>query len=168
MRSNIAAHGRVDAFTVSPDGLRTQVVHGSNTLLYSCADAVAHVFAGVPDRRPATIGFVYGDTDSLWTSFPFTQGDRSTRTQAEIVGPGLQVYETYIDQNRRFSSSGAAYSGNVVTFAASKPGSDVPSYVYGVLLKDAAGNVLAVKRFDECVMQSSGYAFAAEWTVTFN
>ena len=55
-----------------------------------------------------------------------------------------------------------------MTFSASKPGPEGTDYVYGVLLKDAAGRVLAVKKFDECVVQNSGYAFAAEWTVTFN
>lgn len=166
--NNITATGRVDAFTVSPDGHRSHVVHGSNTLLFSCADAVAHVFAGLPSYIPAKIGFVYGDADNLSANFAFTQGDRETRTQAEIVGTGLQVYDQNIDQNRRFSASSEDYEGNVVTFRASKPGSDGVDYVYGVLLKDASGNVLAVKKFDECVVQNSGYAFAAEWAVTFN
>lgn len=165
--SHITARGHVDAFLVSPDGRRTQVAGGANTLLFSCADAVAGIFAGIASRRPAVIGFVYGDDKTLGANFAFTAGDRATRRQADIVGTGLQVFDQYIEQNRRFSASAPEYRGNAVTLSASKPGVESPVYVYGVMLKDADGNVLAVKRFDECVLQNVGYAFAVSWTVTF-
>ena len=165
--SHVRMQGHVDAFLVSPAGRREQVVCGANTLLYSCADAVARVFGGMPGYRPVTIGFVYGPERNLDVDFAFTAGDRTTHTQRELVGSGLQVYDQYIEQNRRFAAKGPEYTGNVVTFNASKPDTGGASFVYGVLLKDAAGNVLAVKRFDSCVAQPAGYAFAAEWSVVF-
>ena len=45
--NHITARGRVDAFLVSPDGVRTRAAAGPNTLLYSCADAVAAAFSGL-------------------------------------------------------------------------------------------------------------------------
>lgn len=165
--SHITARGHVDAFLVAPDGRREKVAHGSNTLLFGCADAVAGIFGGLSGHRPVTIGFVYGAERGLDAGFMFSQGDRATRTQRELVGSELHVYDQYIDQNRRFSASGPGYKGNVVTFNASKPDTGGASYVYGLLLKDASGNVLAAKRFDTCVAQPAGYAFAAAWSVTF-
>lgn len=163
----ITASGRVEAFLTGPDGRSRRVATGSNTLLFTCADAVARLFGGFVDHRPTTIGFVYGDSDSLGSAFMFTQGDRTPRSQDEVVGTGLGVYDQYIEQNKRFAAGSPEYTGNVVTFSASRPDSGTAVYIYGVLLKDAAGNVLAVKKFDECVKQNPGYAFAASWAVTF-
>ena len=166
--NHITAHGHVDAFLVDPGGRRTRVAGGPNTLLYSCADAVAAAFGGKAERQPAVIGFVYGPKKGLDAAFAFSGGDRTPRTQAELAGAGLQVYDQRIDQNRSFAAGAPEYAGNVVTFRAMKPDAGARVCVYGVVLKDAAGSVLAVKRFDECVVQNLGYAFAVSWSVTFN
>ena len=163
----ITMRGRVDASLIAPDGRVERVVHGANTLLFSCADAVAGMFGGLSGRRPVTVGFVYAPDESRAASFNFTADDRTAKTQDEIVGTGLQVHDQYIDNNRRYDASGPDYAGNVVTFSAARPGMDAASYVYGVLLKDESGRVLAVKRFPEPVIQNAGYAFSVSWAVTF-
>ena len=165
--SHITARGHVDAFLVSPDGHAEQVVRGANTLLFNCADAVAGIFGGLSGYRPAVIGFVYGNDKDLAANFNFSVGDRTAKTQAELVGTGLHVHDQYIDQNRHFEASAPGYSGNVVSFSAAKPGTDAMSYVYGALLKDPSGRVLAVKRFDEPVVQNKSYALSVSWSVTF-
>ena len=163
----ITASGSVDAFIVSPDGDSKCVVHGRNTLLFSCADAVANIFGGFSGYRPTVIGFIYGSGEDLGANFNFSAGDRVTRTQDEIVGAGLAVHDQYIDNNRHFEPSAPGYSGNSVTFNAARPGLDSKSYVYGALLKDSSGRVLAVKRFDTPVVQNANYALSLSWTVTF-
>jgi len=163
----ITMKGCVDASLIAPDGRVERVVHGANTLLFNCADAVAGLFGGLFVNRPAIVGFVHAPDESRAASFDFTADDRTAKTQEELVGTGLQVHDQYIDNNRRYEASGPEYSGNVVTFSAARPGIDVASYVYGVLLKDASGKVLAVKRFPEPVVQNAGYAFSVSWAVTF-
>ena len=164
---NITASGRVDAFLVSPSGDREPVVHGRNTLLFSCADAVANIFGGFSGYRPTVVGFIYGASDDLGANFSFSVDDRASKTQEELVGSGLLVHDQYIDNNRHLEASAPGYASNAVTFNATKPGTDARSYVYGALLKDSSGRVLAVKRFDRCVVQNANYALALSWTVTF-
>ena len=60
------------------------------------------------------------------------------------------------------------YQGNKVTFRAMTVDNAAAEYVYGFLLKDVAGRVLAVKKFDSAVERTAGFAMAASWTVTFN
>ncbi len=165
---NMMANGHVVAALVSPDGRHSVVAEGHNTLLYRCADAVAHLFAGESAYRPTTIGFVCAAGKDK--SLSFTASDRTTMTQSELVPAesGLSVKDVPIEPAYSFSASTSHYQGNKVTFRAMTVDNKEAEYVYGFLLKDAAGRVLAVKKFDEAVERADGYAMAASWTVTFN
>lgn len=174
MMDHIIARGHVDAFLVSPDGAVREVVCGHNTLSYACADVVARLFAGLVDQKPSTVAFVYAGDATKATSFhPLTDADRG-KTQAQIVGTGLNVHEVAISPNPSFTSSNASrYSGNTVTFRATTTDNSVRTYIYGVILKDATGKVLATKQLikdgtaSDPIERPAGYALAVSWGVTF-
>lgn len=165
---SMMANGHVVAALVSPGGRCSVVAEGHNTLLYRCADAVAHLFAGEFAYRPTTIGFVCAEESDKGSAFAFTASDRTTKTQAELVGSGLSVKDVQVEPAYSFSAATSHYQGNKVTFRAMTVDNAEAEYVYGFLLKDAAGRVLAVKKFDEAVERTAGFAMAASWTVTFN
>jgi hypothetical protein len=180
---NMMANGHVVAALVSPDGRHSVVAEGHNTLLYRCADAVARLFAGESAYRPTTIGFVCATEADKGSAFAFPDPDdpRTTKTQAELVGSGLYVKDVQVEPAYAFSATPPTeeelednphavshYQGNKVTFRAMTVDNDETEYVYGFLLKDAAGRVLAVKKFDKAVERTEGFAMAASWTVTFN
>lgn len=163
----ITAHGRVDARLVSPAGGSRLVSAGHNTIMHACADAVARLFSGDASARPAKIGFVVGATDGLGTAFAFAGGDDERgKSQDDIVGDGLSVTDVAISPNPLFSADDG-YSGNKVTLSALLGAADSTEYVYGFLLKDAGGGVLAVRKLDSAITHTTGYGVAASWTVTF-
>ena len=178
---SMMANGHVVAALVSPDGRRRVVAEGHNTLLYRCADAVARLFAGESAYRPATIGFVCAAESDKGSAFTFTASDRTTKTQAELVGSGLSVKDVQVEPAYSFSATPPTaeeleddpdavshYQGNKVTFKVMTIDNAAAEYVYGFLLKDAAGRVLAVRKFSSAVKRTAGFAMAASWTVTFN
>lgn len=155
---SITAHGHVEASLVAPDGTASVVESGHNTLLYRCADAVARLFAGEAAYRPAKIGFVTSD-------FSLATDARGT-SPATLAG--LSAEDVPIETGYSFSTAdGAKYGGNKVTFRAMTTESTAVT-IYGFLLKDADGRVLAVKKLDSPVARQSGYAMAASWSVQFN
>lgn len=163
------ASGRVSVELVSPDGTRTVVGCGHNTLSYRCADAVASLFAGRTDGLPRTVAFVYGETDGLGASFLFTPGDRD-RDQAAVVGTGLAVEDVPVNPSPRLAASSKEYTENQVTFSALTVDNAKPRFVYGFLLKDGNGpnaRVLAVKRLPSPARKPENYAMSMAWTVTF-
>lgn len=177
----MTASGHVDAFIVGPDGSRRKVAEGKNTLLYRCADAVAHMFAGSVDYVPATIGVVCSSDLSAnhMAGFNFTDGNRTTLGEEDIVLPGnqLTVHDIPIGQNKQFSATtpsvtptvtGGGYSGNKITLGAVTTDNGSAEDVYGFLLKDASGRVLAVKKLSAKVRRAANYAIAVSWAVTFN
>lgn len=162
----MTAQGHVDAYLVSPDGGARLVSAGHNTIMYACADAVARLFSGDSSARPTTIGFVVGESNSLSEAFLFTEGERG-KTQGDVVGTGLSVTDVAISPNPTFAADeGSGYKGNKVTLGALLP-SGTLAYVYGFLLKDAKGNVLAVRRLDSYITRTTRFGIAASWTVTF-
>lgn len=167
-KDSMMANGHVVAALVSPDGQRRVVAEGHNTLLYRCADAVARLFAGESAYRPTTIGFVCAAESDKGSAFTFTVSDRTTKTQAELVGSGLSVKDVRVEPGYALTASSANYGGNKVTFRAMTVDNADNEFIYGFLLKDAAGRVLAVKKFDSAVERTAGFAMAASWTVTFN
>jgi len=177
---SIKSHGHVEVAVVAPDGTRSIVDSGHNTLLYGCADAVARLFAGEASYRPTTIGFVKAHDSGLGAAFDVTDG-RKTKTQAELVGSALTVEDVPIESGYRFDATPPTsaeiaadpdatshYSGNKVTFRAMTQDNTGSAYIYGFLLKDAAGRVLAVKKLTTAVQRTSSYAIAAAWTVEFD
>lgn len=166
---SMMANGHVVAALVSPDGRHSVVAEGHNTLLYRCADAVARLFAGESAYRPTTIGFVCAEGSGQSSAFTFEASDRTTKTQNDLVKSGLSVKDVQVEPAYSFSAATSHYQGNKITFRAMTVDNDeAAEWVYGFLLKDAAGRVLAVKKFDEAVERTKGYAMAASWTVTFN
>ena len=178
---SMMANGHVVAALVSPDGRRRVVAEGRNTLLYRCADAVARLFAGESAYRPTTIGFVCAAGSGEDENFNFTASDRTTKTQDDLVKGGLSVKDVQVEPAYSFSATPPTaeelvanpaatshYQGNKVTFRAMTVDNAAAEFVYGFLLKDAAGRVLAVKKFDSAVERTAGFAMAASWTVTFN
>lgn len=178
---SMMANGHVVAALVSPDGRRSVVAEGHNTLLYRCADAVARLFAGESAYRPTTIGFVCAASNDKDEDFIFEASDRTTKTQGDLVKNGLSVKDVQVEPAYSFSTTPPTaaeleedpeatshYQGNKVTFRAMTVDNDSAEFVYGFLLKDAAGRVLAVKKFGEAVRRTEDYAMAASWTVTFN
>lgn len=161
------SYGHVDAYLVSPDGVGRLVSAGHNTLMYACADAVARLFSGDGSARPTTIGFVHGASAGLGTAFAFG-GESAERgkTQTDIVGAGLAVDDVSVSPNPAFAAD-AGYGGNKVTLSALRSAKDSTTYIYGFLLKDADGNVLAVRRLDSPITHSPGFGVTASWTVTF-
>lgn len=163
----VATSGYVDAFIVAPDGTQEQVVSGANTLLYGCADAVAYLFAGAAEYRPTTIGFVTASTTGLGSNFHFTAGDRKTLTEQDIVGDGLSVHNVPIGQNIKFAATADEYKANQVLFGAMTTDNSSAAVIYGFILKDAQGRVLAVKKLANPQQRAAGYAMSATWSVTF-
>lgn len=177
----IFAKGHVEAALVAPDGSRHAVAGGANTLLYWCADAVARLFAGEQAYRPSVIGFVCAGSDGAGNDFTFTAGDRTTKTEAELVRSGLTVVDVPIETGYKFAAepptaeelaedpdAKSHYAGNKVSFHAMTVDNAESEYVYGFLLKDAAGHVLAVKKLATPVRRAAEYAMAATWTIQFN
>jgi len=163
---SITMRGHVDTFLVSPDGERRHVQEGCNTVSYACADAAARLFAG-RGGGPRTVGFVYGTANDLASGFQFADGDRD-RTEADIVDTGvLSVANVPVDPNPGVSASDGNYGGNVVTFRATTVDNTAKWFVYGYLLKDADGNVLAVRKLPSVVTKSAGYALAVSWAIKF-
>lgn len=163
---SIAIRGHVDTFLVSPENVSTHILEGNNTVSYACADAAARLFAG-RDGRPRTVAFVYAESSGLESSFGFTAGERD-KTQEDIVGSGLSVANVAIDPNPSLSLSEAGkYAGNVATFHAVTTENSAPVYVYGYLLKDGEGRVLAVRKLESAVSKPAGYALAVSWAITF-
>lgn len=160
----MTAYGHVDAYLVSPDGGARLVSAGHNTLMYACADAVARLFSGDSSARPTTIGFVTGATNDLAAEFAFS-GERD-KTQDDVVSSKLTVEDVTISPNPTFAAD-AGYSGNKVTLSALHAAGDSTTYVYGFLLKDAKGNLLAVRKLDTVITHTTGFGVAASWTVTF-
>lgn len=165
---SIAVSGHVKAFLVSPCGHQAELVCGRNTVSYRCADAVAGMFAGLADARPVSVAFVYAATSGKETSFNFSPGERN-KTQSDIVpsSSGLSVHEVDLDPNPRCTPSAATYQGNKVTFSATTRNNTAAEYVYGFLLKNAAGDVLAVKKADSALFKPAGYALSVTWDITF-
>lgn len=169
---NTTASGYVDAFLIDPEGGKRQVVSGSNTLLYRCADAVAHIFAGATDYVPTVIGFITAPASSADLSagnFHFNDGDRTTKSQADLVDTKvLTVQDVNIGQNKQFVPTGSGYTGNKVTLGAMTTNNVEEEDIYGMLLKDSEGRVIAVKKLPSKVRRAAGYAFMVSWAVTFN
>lgn len=159
--------GYVSVEAVGPDGVRSLVSAGHNTVLYACADAMARVFAGDSSARPHTVVFVHGEAGKA-ASFTFTETDRSSKTQADIVGDGLLVHSVVVADNPKRTASGANYAGNVVTFGATSTAELGATTVYGLLLKAADGTVLAVRKFDPAESKAEDYALSVSWSLTFS
>lgn len=164
----ITMKGRVDSFLVSPDGGRTLVQPGSNTVSYACADVVAELFAG-RGGGPDKIMFAYSTSAGQESKFSFTTGTRAQKRK-DIVKSGLSVSGVPIDANPALapSAAGGAYAGNVVQLRATMmapTGDDV--YVYGYLLEDAEGRVLATRKLSSGLLKPAGYGLAVTWSITF-
>lgn len=155
---SITAHGYVEASLIAPDGTSRVVECGHNTVLYRCADAVARLFAGEAAYRPAKIGFVTADF--------------SLATDARGTSPGtlaqLSAEDVPLETGYSFATAdGAKYANNKVTFRAMTTESTAVT-IYGFLLKDADGRVLAVKKLDSPVARQDGFVVATSWTVQFS
>ena len=164
-KSGLTLSGHVRASIIAPDGKVVPLVSGRNTVSSRCADAAARMFAGDMSMRPSRIVFAY-DTSSSSLTFNFSAGERN-KTRDEILGSSLSAEVAPIADNPSLGVSGDEYTGNVVTFGASAR-SDRSMYVYGVIMEDSNGNVLAVKKFDSAVALPVGYALAVSWQITFN
>lgn len=162
----ISARGQVEVELVAPDGVRTPVSCGHNTLSYRCSDAVARLFAGQLAVRPAKIAFVLED---------FELDSEDARRQ-ETIGEGKAVEDVALDPNPAFSASdataehpeGVEYRGNVVRFTAMTVDNAAAKTVYGFLLKAEDGTVLAARKLGTTVQKPQNYALSASWSVTFN
>lgn len=164
---HITARGSVKATLISPSGHSDVVSEDHNALMYGCADAVAALCTGDLARRPATLGFVYGQSSDL-SAFMFDQEspDRGGR-QSDIVGEGLSCEDVTLAPSPAISSSDRShYSGNRVTFRAMSTG-DSEVFIYGFLLKDGYNNLLAVRKLAAPVRRPAGYAVSADWSVSF-
>ena len=163
----IAMKGHVDSFLVSPGGERTPVQPGSNTVSYACADVVAGLFAG-RGGGPAKIAFAYSASAGQQSAFNFTTGSRDQQ-HSSIVTPDLSVAEVPIDANPSLSASTASgeYAGNVVQLRATMTDPAEAVYVYGYLLKDAAGRVLATRKLDRGLSKPANYGLSVTWSITF-
>lgn len=162
---DITMRGHVDAFLVAPDGKRTPAQAGANTVSYACAEAVARLFAG-QGGGPTRVVFAHADTTDK--TFNFVSGDRD-KAESDILGTDLQAASVAIDASPSISASDASKyktGGNVVTLRATMS-SDAAFYIYGYMLEDAAGHVLAVRKLDNPVQKPEGYAFAVSWAITF-
>ena len=161
----IGMRGHVDTFLVAPDGSRTLVQPGSNTVLFKCADAVARLFAG-RGGGPAFVVFVH---DSAFDTTVEAGADpRSWQPGAAMAaGTASNVTRVQLDPNPSVSASADTYAGNVVTLRATLTGGGAKS-VYGYLLTDADSNVLAVRKLDSAVSKPANYALAVAWDITFS
>jgi len=163
---DITMKGNVETFLVSPDGERVPVQQGSNTVSYACADAVARLFAG-RGGGPTRIAFVYAVGNNKIGSFLFTAGERNKK-ESDIVGSGLSVVEAPVDPSPSVSPSDDTgdYEGNKVELRATAY-SSTAVYIYGYLLKDAAGNVLAVRKLASPIQKPKDYGLSVSWSITF-
>lgn len=162
---SLSARGRVEVRLVDGNGSARTVSVGHNTLSYGCADAVARMFAGQTDRRPSRIDFVLEDF-TIGTVRP--DGTVDMRDQRGLADK-TNVLSAAIDPNPRFSPSddeNSPYEGNVVTLSAMLT-DDAARRVFGFLLKDSAGRVLAARKLDEAVEKAAGYGMSVSWAVTF-
>jgi len=164
----ITMKGHVDSFLVSPDGERTLVQPGPNTVSYACADVVAGLFAG-RGGGPARIVFAYSASTKQESKFNFTAQSRAQKRK-DIVKSGLSASGVAIDANPSLapSTAGGEYAGNVVQLRATMmapTGDDV--YVYGYLLEDAEGRVLATRKLSSGLLKPAGYGLAVTWSITF-
>ena len=159
----VAIKGHVDTLLISPDGVETRVDGGSNTVSYACADAVARLFAG-RGGGPKRIVFACGSS-SLGDPFNLEDSQRS-QDRATILGSDLTGYDVDIEPNPITDKSGDAYAGNVVRLRATLTTSS-STYIYGYLLEDAAGNVLAARRLSTKISKPAGYGISALWSITF-
>jgi len=167
----MTASGQVEAVLVSPDGVRTSVETGKNTLSYRCAGAMAHLFAGQTAYLPSKIGFVTGPSD---VTFNFTEG---TRGQDTVGTTGLTVVDVAIDPNPSFAAVDTGTSPNVVAASNYLDGNRVAfkatyvsnesTYVHGFILKGKDDKVLAVRKLATKAQKPASFAMAVSWAVTF-
>lgn len=156
---SITAQGHVEASLVAPDGTVRVVECGHNTILYRCADAVARLFAGEAAYRPAKIGFVTAD---------FSLAVADARGTSPSTLAQLNAEDVPLETGYSFATADSAkYANNKVTFRAMTTNSTTVT-IYGFLLKDADGRVLAVKKLGSPVARQDGFVMAISWTVQFS
>ena len=166
----VEMRGHVDTFMVAPDGSRTLVQPGSNTVLFKCADAVARLFAG-RGGGPAAVVFVHDssfDTTVGAGASPRSWQPSAAMAAAMATDTASSVTRVPLDPNPSVSTSSAdTYAGNVVTLRATLTG-DSEKSVYGYMLTDADNNVLAVRKLNSSVSKPANYALAVSWDITFS
>ena len=167
---NIVIKGHVDTVLVAPDGSRIPVNDGSNTVSYACAELAAQLFAG-RGGGPAKLVMAYSTQADKESGFNFVSGSR-TQTRASIIPAdgGLQAAEVALEPNPVVAPSDSnkyTTGGNAVTFRAMLA-SNTKVYVYGYLLEDADGRVLAARSLGTGrIEKPGGYGLSVSWTITF-
>lgn len=166
---NISIKGHVDTFLVSPDGSRVRANEGSNTVSYACAELAAQLFAG-RGGGPSKIAMAYSTQTGKSSGFVFDSSRVQDAASIVPAGGGLSLQEVDIDPNPVVATSDAdkyATGGNAVTFRAMLA-SNIRVYVYGYLLMDAQGRVLAARKLGTAgIEKPANYGLSVSWTVTF-
>lgn len=166
---NISIKGHVDTVLVAPDGSRTPVNDGSNTVSYACAELAARLFAG-RGGGPAKLVMAYSASTGKESGFNFTGLRTQTRDGIITPGGGLLAAEVALEPDPVVASSDSSKyttGGNAVTFRAMLTSSNTV-YVYGYLLEDADGHVLAARSLGTGrIEKPGGYGLSVSWTITF-
>ena len=164
---NISIKGHVDTVLVAPDGSRIPVNDGSNTVSYACAELAARLFAG-RGGGPAKLVMAYSTSDGKTSDFVFS-GSR-TQKRSSIICGGLEAAEVALEPNPAVTSSDSSKyttGGNAVTFRGMLASSN-KVYVYGYLLEDADGRVLAARSLGTGrIEKPKDYGLSVSWTITF-
>lgn len=167
--SSINAHGYVESHLIGA-GVDRVVDSGHNTLSYDCANTIASLFSGSRASVPAKVVFA---THSRSTSTDFHFDEGREQREADIIGSDMTKDIVALDTNPKITpcvppEGDVPYVGSKVTFTAMTSNNEPLQYVYGYLLEDADGKVLATRKLDQPVGKPKGYAMQIAWTITFN
>jgi hypothetical protein len=120
-------HGRIRLFELAPDGQSRLVLARANVVVYTAADLLAKLAAGMTGAAPQHIGFLYGEsatppslTDPAalplatrrvhpWTQI---QSDVAANTANVIICPLVMPASVALDAD----SDASYYTANAVTF----------------------------------------------------